>query len=116
MPGKIAPSKWVESHADSLFIFAELKRSHGELAKDFVRETFLSAFERSHSFSGESSEKTWLTSVPDGKTIDYSWRRCAKRMVPASSVARAGDDGQFFDENWHLRSELLPAEWDAAPA
>jgi RNA polymerase sigma-70 factor (TIGR02943 family) len=116
MTDKTSPSTWVESYADSLFNFAIVRTSDRELAKDLVQETFISALENIRSFRGDSSEKTWLTSILKNKIIDYYRRKCGDKTVPLSFVAALSDDDQFFDGNGHWRSELSPREWGEAPA
>ena len=65
------PSKWVDNYTDYLFSYALFKTRNREEAEDLVQETFLSAYKNRDSFKGNSSEKTWLTSILKNKIIDY---------------------------------------------
>ena len=64
----------VTQHGDYLLHVALSKLTDREVAKDLVQDTFLSALSHSDSFKGESSLKTWLTSILNRKIIDY-WRK-----------------------------------------
>lgn len=74
------PEKWVDIYADYLFSFAMKRVDDGELAKDLVQETFLAALEKTESFEGRSSEKTWLTGILKNKIFD-AYRRKLKNPV-----------------------------------
>jgi len=65
------PSKWVDRYTDYLFSYAFFKTGNREDAEDLVQETFLSAFKSLPGFKGNSTEKTWLTSILKNKIIDY---------------------------------------------
>src|SRR6187549_3469283 len=65
------PSKWVDLYTDYLFSYAFFKTGNREEAEDLVQETFLSAFKSLSGFKGNSTEKTWLTSILKNKIIDY---------------------------------------------
>lgn len=67
----------VMEHADYLLSFALSKITDRELARDLVQDTFVAALS-SDSFKGESSLRTWLTSILNRKIIDH-WRKAETR-------------------------------------
>ena len=100
------PVGWLEQHGDYLYAFA-LSRLHNQAAaEDLVQETLLSAFESYQRFSGNSSEKTWLTGILKHKIIDY-YRRASREIVWET------DETDFFDESGRWRES--PADWNATP-
>ena len=42
-----------------------------EIAEDLVQDTFVSALNSLKGFKGNSSEKTWMTTILKNKIIDY---------------------------------------------
>ena len=67
---QLDPAQWVDRYTDYLYSYAFFKTGNREEAEDLVQETFLSAFRNKESFRGESSEKTWLTSILKNKIVD----------------------------------------------
>ena len=91
------PSQWVDEYADSLFSFAFYKTGNREDAEDLVQETFLSAFNNRESFRGESSVKTWLSSILKNKITDYYRRQRPEILSVDALDAGGGLDDAFFD-------------------
>lgn len=56
-------TRMVEQYQASLLTMCYAYLHERELAEDAVQETFLKAYRAMDSFRGESSEKTWLTSI-----------------------------------------------------
>jgi RNA polymerase sigma-70 factor (ECF subfamily) len=106
------PEVWVDEHGDYLFRYAMLRVRDREAAEEIVQETFLAALRSRGSFSGRSSERTWLVGILKHKVIDY-FRRAARER-PASELA-AGPDSEdaLFDEKGKWRS--VPRTWDTRP-
>lgn len=74
-------SDWVNAHADYLFNFAIGQVRDTSVAEDLVQETFLAAVKASESFSGQSSERTWLVGILRHKIYDHLRKTCRKRAV-----------------------------------
>ena len=85
------PSDWVDAHANYLFNFAAGQVRDAGVAEDLVQDTFLAAVKAPNSFSGKSSERTWLTGILRHKICDHLRKACRERAVrvdplPASSA------------------------------
>ncbi len=67
-----------------------------EMAEDAVQETFLRAYKAMDTFHGESSDKTWLTSI--AINLCRSWRRTGwfsrvnRSVTPEDLPIAAGED------------------------
>ena len=87
---------WVEAHADYLFNFAIGQVHDPGVAEDIVQETFLAAVKARASFSGKSSERTWLTGILRHKIYDHLRKSCRERAVRHD--AGAPTDLESWDE------------------
>jgi RNA polymerase sigma-70 factor (ECF subfamily) len=72
---------WVEAHADYLFNFAIGQLRDPSVAEDVVQETFLAAVKARDAFSGQSSERTWLTGILRHKIYDHLRKSSRERSV-----------------------------------
>ena len=108
----IDPSRWVDEHGDVLYGFALVRLRSPDLAENAVQETFLAALQAMDSFSGRSSERTWLVGILKNKIYDH-FRRAA-REAPLDEDARAGEPAEdLFDDRG--RWKVGPADWGSAP-
>jgi RNA polymerase sigma-70 factor (ECF subfamily) len=87
---------WVEAHADYLFNFAIGQVRDVSVAEDIVQETFLAAVKGRERFSGQSSERTWLTGILRHKIYDYLRKSCRERAVRHDPAAPT--DLESWDE------------------
>ncbi len=62
--------RWLEEHGDALFRYALTRLPEREVAEDVVQETFLAALRARESYSGQASERTWLTGILKHKILD----------------------------------------------
>jgi RNA polymerase sigma-70 factor (ECF subfamily) len=99
---ELKPENWVDTYTDYLYSLAYLKTSSREDAEDLVQETFLSAFRAREGFRGDSSEKTWLTSILKNKLVDYYRKKNSEKPIEAyiqetekSFNAAVFDEGNF---------------------
>lgn len=60
---RAAIKRLMEQYGSSLFRMAAIYLKDADLAQDAVQETFLKAYQHMHTFRGDCSEKTWLTSI-----------------------------------------------------
>ena len=103
----------VGEHTDSLYRFARSLVREQATAEDLVQETFLRAFEKRHSFRGDSSPATWLHRILHNLAVDRS-RRLGREVVTAEVEERWRDDAYTVDsatviERAQTREELEDA-------
>jgi RNA polymerase sigma-70 factor (ECF subfamily) len=108
-PVQLAPHQWVVRHADFLYGYALSRIDDEEQARELVQETFLAALEGLSRFKGESSERTWLTSILKYKVIDvYRKRNSGLRMEVAEAER---EQQEYFDPvTGHWYEEYGPKE------
>ena len=107
------PSEWVVRYGDYLFRYAMLRLRDPSAAEDLVQETFLAALKGLGSFSGNSSETTWLVGILKHKIIDH-FRRQAREAPLGDGDLREHPDPSSFDGSGHWISG--PTDWSANPA
>jgi len=107
------PSEWVDRYGDYLFRYATLRLRDRSAAEDLVQETFLAALKARSSFSGNSSESTWLVGILKHKIADH-FRRQAREAPLADGDFRDPPDSLPFDGTGHWASG--PTDWGGNPA
>jgi RNA polymerase sigma-70 factor (ECF subfamily) len=90
-------SGWVDAHADYLFNFAIGQVRDASIAEDLVQETFLAAVKARDSFSGQSSERTWLVGILRHKICDHLRKTCRERAVRHDPTP--GSDAESWEES-----------------
>jgi RNA polymerase sigma-70 factor (ECF subfamily) len=104
----------VESHRAYLLRFATAKLRDPDQAEECVHEALLAAIEGVGGFGGQSSLRTWLTSILKFKIIDFQRRVISER----AHFAAAPDEDDSADPEWmdrlydhtgHWRADM--AEW-----
>ena len=104
----------IESHRPYLLRYALSQLRDGQLAEEAVQDALVSALESVQSFGGQSSLRTWLTSILRFKVIDLQRRAIAERSrfeAPQGGVA--ADEAwldALFDETGHWRE--APQAWN----
>lgn len=116
-PISLDPSAWVDRHADILYRFALRRLRSPELAENAVQETFLAALAAQASFSGASSERSWLVGILKRKVVDH-FRHIARESPQEDLDDRGADTAgdpteELFDDRGHWR--VAPARWGAHP-
>jgi RNA polymerase sigma-70 factor (ECF subfamily) len=107
------PSEWADRYGDYLFRYAMLRLRDRAAAEDLVQETFLSALSAHDSFSGNSSESTWLVGILKHKIADH-FRRQAREAPLGDNDLREHPDPSSFDGSGHWASG--PTDWGGNPA
>jgi RNA polymerase sigma-70 factor (ECF subfamily) len=107
------PSEWVGQYGDYLFRYAMLRLRDRSAAEDLVQETFLAALKARGSFSGNSSESTWLVGILKHKIADH-FRRQAREAPLEGSDLRDQPDSSPFDGSGRWISG--PTDWGGNPA
>jgi RNA polymerase sigma-70 factor (TIGR02943 family) len=110
--GRSDPKQWVELHGDYLFRYALIRVRNATVAEDMVQEALLAAFQARGRFSGESSERSWLTGILKHKILDH-FRRLKREqtMSPADALPPELED-RFDDLGvWKHDPALGPQDW-----
>jgi RNA polymerase sigma-70 factor, ECF subfamily len=105
------PAEWVDRHGNYLFRYAMLRIGDRHTAEDFVQETFLAALGARESFSGRSSEATWLVGILKHKIADHFRRKAREPLLADAPSSEAGDDP--FTETGEWRNG--PPAWAPEP-
>ncbi len=103
----------VEEQGDYLLHFALSRVRDVETAEELVQETFLGAAKSQASFRGQSSPRTWLTSILKHKILDHLRKRTRDKTVQFEDLG--GDEtNAFFDDTGHWAVGAV--EWTKDPA
>ena len=86
----------VESHRGYMIRFATAKLRDADQAEECVQEALLAALDGVGGFSGQSSLRTWLTSILKFKIIDFQRRLITER----AHFASAPEDDESTDADW----------------
>jgi RNA polymerase sigma-70 factor (ECF subfamily) len=89
----------IEQHREYLFHSALGRLRNREAAEDAVQDSFLAAFANADRFSGNASERTWLTGILKHKVCDHMRRACRDRGVFDSTVPTERDEFNSRDHN-----------------
>ena len=104
----------IEGHRPYLMRYALAQLRDGQLAEEAVQDALVAALESVASFAGQSSLRTWLTSILRFKVIDLQRRAVSERsrVESADFAAESEDDGwldKLFDTSGHWRQ--APQAW-----
>ena len=103
----------MEQYGSSLLRMSALYLKDADLAQDAVQETFIKAYRHLNDYRGESSEKTWLTSICVNTCRDMlrtAWFRHQSRIDLDSLPERPADFA--FPDNTVLTEVMrLPAKY-----
>ncbi len=102
----VDPCGWIEQHGDYLYRFALAAVRQREAAEDLVQETLLAAWRGRAEFSGQSSERTWLTAILKRKAADWLRRRVRERIQAGTNETPDTFADGLFDRR---------GEWKVAP-
>jgi len=102
----LEPHRWVERYGDYLFNYAIVRVNEREIAEDLVQETFLAGLKSREGFRGESSERTWLTSILKRKIVD-TYRK--KNISKESSFGEF--EPTFLDGDFHKSEDPMKGRW-----
>ena len=94
----------VSAYSDDLYRYAFSRTNDHEVAQDLVQDTLIVAFQKWDTFRGESSPKTWLTSILKFKVADH-YRKKIKEKV---SDVEIGDISESFKSNGHWQADKMP--------
>jgi len=103
---KLDPQKWVEKYGDYLFSYALGRVNDAGKAEDLVQETFLAALKAQTRFRGESTERTWLTSILKRKIIDTY-----RKKYSSKETAFGAHEDTVFDGDFYRSEEPFKGHW-----
>ena len=103
------PEGWVDRHGDCLYRYAMARLKSPDQAADVVQETFAEAFAHRASFSGRSSERTWLVGILKHKVADHFRKERRSRDLVEAATPR-----QEFDHRG--RWKVGPSSWAGEPS
>lgn len=104
----------MEQYGSSLLRTCALYLKDADLAQDAVQETFIRAYRHLYNFRGESSEKTWLTSIAINVSRDMlksAWFRHNSRTTDIDSLPERPADFVFPDNSVLTEVMRLPAKY-----
>ena len=107
------PDHWVDRYGDDLFRYALFRLRDATLAEDVVQETFLAALRARKSFSGRSSERTWLFGILKHKIVDHIRKASRERSVE-DPEAPEDVHKNLFNERGQWK--VMPTQWVADPS
>ncbi len=105
---EINPERWVHSYGDYLYNYALSRLYSKDLAEDILQETFLYAWQSRDSFSGKSTERTWLISILKRKIADH-YRKKATKKEQGIEFNTPFIQGDFLQGKWN--DERAPHDW-----
>lgn len=112
--GPLDPKTWVANHGDYLFRYTLIRVRNETLAEDLVQDALLAAFQGKERFSGQSTERSWLTGILKHKILDHFRRQARERTVLANDALPPELEGRFDDFGfWKHEPETGPADWGA---
>ncbi len=104
---EIDPAQWVAAHGDVMYRYALARVSDASVAENAVQEAFVVGLKGQESFSGRSSERTWLMGILKHKIYDHF--RKVSREMPAEDIETMAEASRPFDEKG--RWTVGPQAW-----
>jgi len=112
-PANHDPSEWVDRHGDYLFRYAMLRLRDRSTAEDLVQETFLAGIKDRKSFSGNSSESTWLVGILKHKIADHFRHQAREAPLEEGDLREQPDSSPFDGSGYWMNG---PTNWGGNPA
>jgi len=85
------PTEWLEAHGTYLFRYAMRHLRDTASAEDVVQETLLAAFQARDGFSGNATQRTWLTGILKHKIADSIRKRSREKPFEDDTQDGHGD-------------------------
>ena len=106
------PSQWLDDHGDYLFRYALFRINDPSVAEELVQDTFIAALKGRETFSGRSSERTWLVGILKHKVIDHLRSVYRERGLMEGLEQESATDPEFGRiGNWVEG----PRKWEINP-
>ncbi|MDT8379953.1 MAG: sigma-70 family RNA polymerase sigma factor [Desulfotignum sp.] len=107
-----SPDTWVDTYGDYLYGFAFYRVQDDLVAQELVQDTLVAALEARKNFSGNASEKTWLTSILKHKIMDLFRKKYRDASLDAGDLDEREIHARF---DHHGRWKTGPARWASDP-
>ncbi|MCK5311076.1 MAG: sigma-70 family RNA polymerase sigma factor [Desulfobacteraceae bacterium] len=106
------PSSWVDTYGDYLYSFALYRVQDDSIAQDLVQDALTGALKSKNNFKGQSTEKTWLTSILKHKIIDFFRKKYSEPVLEDIDL-----DSTTLDDRFDARGKWKtgPAQWASNP-
>ena len=110
---ELNPGRWLQEYGDFLFRYALRRLRDTAHAEDMVQETLLAALQARAGYSGQASEKTWLTGILKHKIIDFIRKQVRETTVDdidalSNMTSESGVDDLFDPRGRWIRP---PQHW-----
>ncbi|MCP4673188.1 MAG: sigma-70 family RNA polymerase sigma factor [Desulfobacula sp.] len=102
----------MDTYGDYLYSFALYRIQDEAAAQDLVQDTLMGALKSKKNFKGQSSEKTWLTSILKYKIIDFIRKKYREPRLEEIDLDSTTLDDHFDDRG---KWETGPAKWASNP-
>jgi RNA polymerase sigma-70 factor (ECF subfamily) len=114
------PSAWLDQHGNYLYAYAMMRLRNASYAEDAVQDTLLAALQAYGTYTGRSSERTWLVGILKHKILDH-FRRVGREAPADEPEGEALEHPELFrgpEDEWadHWRADRAPVDWGATPA
>ena len=106
---ELNPRTWVEQHGDYLYRFSMARVRRADVAEDLVQETLLAAWKGRAEFSGQASERTWLTAILKRKVVDWFRQQVREQLRVAFDATPDRFAADLFDRRGEWKS--APGRW-----
>jgi len=110
MAHSLNPDLWLDNYGDYLYSYSLSRLSNASLAEDLIQETFLAALKAAPSFKGNSSFKTWLTSILKRKIIDHFRKNSRKKEYSVEDFSSPFIKEGIKKGSWD--QDRVPSPWD----
>lgn len=101
---------WVLEYSDMLFSHAVFRGFDHDSAKDFVQDTFFSAWKNIDGFEGKASVKNWLFIILKNKITDHYRKRMENEKVLLSEYETQFDDADHWTKEWYPKELTIVPE------
>ena len=97
--------KWIDTYDKLIFSICYKLTGDYFAAEDLAQETFLSAYQKYHSFDG-TNEKAWLCRIATNKSIDYMRSTGRKAILAETAFFEAEQERRGSPEEICLEEEV----------
>tara|TARA_E500000318_G_C3558598_1_gene212290 strand:+ start:911 stop:1474 length:564 start_codon:yes stop_codon:yes gene_type:complete len=93
---QLHPELWSDRYKSYLFAMA-IKKLPEDVVEDILQETYLAALRSAPRFRGDSTERSWLTSILNHKIMDYYRKAYSRQGKVMHNALRVSDYPTWHD-------------------